>query len=121
MDLTHSQISRASISILIFVFIICGMAGVFCPMPSTASETEHSQPTSHHSTSNNGDCPDQLKSSEEESRPLSFAILHVVELENLGSCTDLFKSSLPKIFTKEGWLKPSSYPPPFLLFSSLLN
>ena len=89
-------------------------------MPSMASGS-NPEPPSHHSNSNHEDCPDQLKNSEEASRQLSFAILHPLELENLGSAISYLKFSLTKIFVKEGRLNASSYPPPFLLFSALLN
>lgn len=122
MIFSHLQNSRVlTIPALVVVFLICGMGSLFCPMPSFAGETSHSQPASHHSTSHDGNCPDQLKSSEEESRPFSFDILDFVELEKLGTGPDLFKLSLSKVFIQEGSLKPSSYPPLFLLFSSLLN
>jgi hypothetical protein len=121
MAFSHSQKNLVAIPVFVLVFLVCGMGSLFCPMPSFAGEAPHSQPVSHHPTSHDGNCPDQLKNSEEESRPFSFDILDFVELEKLGSGPDLFKLSLSKVFIQEGSLTPSSYPPLFLLFSSLLN
>jgi hypothetical protein len=108
-------------SFALFAFLACGVSGVFCSMPSSATETPHSQPASHHSSSVNRACPDQHKNSEKEFKALTLNVVHVVELDKLEGRTDFFKSSISKIFFKEGTLIPSAYPPPFLLFSVLLN
>ena len=121
MNPQRGQIKLALMSFVLFAFLACGITGLFCPMASSATETPQSQPTSHHSSSKNSECLDQLKTSEEESKQLSLTLLQAVGLENLGSWTDYFTSRISKSFFKEGTTIPNSYPPPFLLFSVLLN
>ena len=106
---------------VLFAFLICGIAGILSPMPSLATETHHSQPASPTSSSDENCCPDQLKSSEENSKRVPIVLLPVGGLGSLGSLADHFQSRLSKSFFKESKVSLSSYPPPFILFSVLLN
>lgn len=115
------QIKVALTSFTLMAFLLCGVSGLFCPMPASATNTPSSQPASHHSSSQNGDCPDQFKNAENESKPLPVALLQVETLENLGSWPDLVQSRLFQRFFKARALTPSSYPLLFLRFSALLN
>lgn len=105
----------------LFTFLVCGVGGLFCPMPASATDAHHSQPAPHHSSSQNKDCPDQFKSSENEAKRLPFALLQVNNLGNLGSWADVFPSRIFQSFFKTRALTPSSYPLLFLRFSALLN
>ena len=115
------QIKLALTSFVLITFLACGGMGVFCPMPASATDTQHSQPASNHSSSQNGDCQDQFTNSVEESKPLPGALLQVDTLENLGSWADVFPSRIFQSFFKTRALTPSSYPLLFLRFSALLN
>ena len=115
------QIKFALIYFSLLTFLVCGIGGVFCPMPASATDTHPSQPASHHSSSQNGDCPDQFKNAENESKPLPVHLLQVENLENLGIWPDLFQSRIFQSFFKARALTPSSYPLLFLRFSALLN
>ena len=118
MNTTLHSTSRSIIPFLVFVFLMCGTAGLFCPMPASAIDTHHPHPTSHHSSADpNGECPEQLSNS---SKPLN-------EL-NLAPCPfthfHLF-DPLPQPSIQPLWLthafQSSSYPLLFLRFSVLLN
>lgn len=88
-------------------------------MPATGADTSHSQTASHHSTSiPHGECPDQLKSSEEQSKELTFALLPIVGLTGFA---DIFNPNFLTPLFYEAPLKPSSHLPLFLLFSVFLN
>ena len=115
------QIKLALTSFVLLAFLGCGVMGIFCPMASSGTEPSHSQPLSHHSSSNNGDCPEQLKSSEENSKRVPKVLLPILGPGTLGSLTDHFIPRLLKSFFKEVTVTPSTYPPPFLLFSVFLN
>ena len=106
---------------LLFTFFVCGVGGLFCAMPASASDTQPSQPTSHHSSSQNSECPDEFKNSNEESKRFSVVLLQGDTLETLGSWSDLFLSRNFKKLFKAHALTPTSYPLLFLRFSSLLN
>lgn len=105
----------------LFTLLVCGVGGLFCPMPASATDTQHSQPTPHHSSSQKGDCPDQFKNAENESKPLPVNLLQVELLESLDIWSDVFPSRLFQSFFKARALTPSSYPLLFLRFSAFLN
>lgn len=115
----HSKLALTSF--VLIAFLVCGAMGVGCPMPASATDTHHSQPAPNHSSSQNGDCPDQFKNSEKESKPLPVVLFQVDALENFGGWPDSFQSRIFQSFFKASALTPSSYPPPFLRFSVLLN
>ena len=106
---------------LLFTFLVCGVGGLFCAMPVSASDTQPSHPTSHHSSSQDSECPDQFKNSKKESQRFSVVLLQGETLETLGSWSDLFQSRNFKKLFKALALTPTSYPLLFLRFSSLLN
>jgi hypothetical protein len=105
----------------LFALLVCGVSGLFCPMPASATDTHHSQPAPPHSSSQNGDCQDQFKNAKNESKPLPVNLLQVELLENLAIWPDVFPSPLFQSFFKARALTPSSYPLLFLRFSALLN
>lgn len=107
--------------LLLFTFSVCGLGGLFCAMPASATDAHHSQSTSHHPSSQDGECPDQFKNAKKQSERFSVVLVQVENLENLGMGIDSFQSRISKHFFKEGTIIPSTYPPPFLLFSVLLN
>lgn len=106
------------ITSLLISFVLCGTMGMFCPMLTTAGETPHPQPASQHSTSNHGDCPDQIKSSEEPSRYLTYDVVAYSKISELAA---IYKSALSQYFYPNSFSFSSSYPLLFLLFGVFLN
>lgn len=117
----QSTVSRF-VPFLLLAFLVCGVGGMFCPMPAAATDTHHSQQTSHHSSSSQatGDCPEQLTSStgsfENNNGPLevlsgaAFTWLH-----------DILNSSASQFFGNHTTSQSSTTPLLFLLFSVFLN
>jgi len=108
--------------IFILAFVVCGAGGVYCPMPASATDTHHSQPTSHHSSSSQttGDCPDQLLTSsgvfEKDDVPVSVlsvaATTWLHDISNFGPF---------KYLGNDRTSNSTTYPLLFLLFSVFLN
>lgn len=114
-----SQTGNLIVPFLLFAFLVCGVGGLYCPMPATGADTSHSQPASHHSTSiSHGECPDQLKSSEGQSKELNVTLLPIAGLTGLA---DIFNPNFLTPLFYEAPFKPFSYPPLFLLFSVFRN
>ena len=65
MNLIFQSIQRNCVPFLILALVLCGVGGMYCPMPVSATDAHHSQAASHHSSSSDttGECPDQLISS----------------------------------------------------------
>jgi len=107
---------------LVLVFLVCGVGGLFCPMAVSATDTNHSQQTSHHTSSSQatGDCPDQLTSSAGafENDDVSFEVL---SLTNFTWLRDIPNSGVLQFFGNHKTSQSTSYPLLFLLFSVLLN
>lgn len=107
---------------VVFAFVICGVVGMYCPMPASATDTHHSQSTSHHSSSSQttGECPEQLTSSgvsfEKDDAPVSVlsvaALTWLHDISNFGPFRYLGNDRTPNSTT---------YPLLFLLFSVFLN
>jgi hypothetical protein len=98
------------------------VGGLFCPMPASATDTHHSQQTSHHSSSSqtSGECPDQLTSSAGaiENNDVSVEVLSVATgawLHNIPN------SGVLRFFGNHKTPQSTSYPLLFLLFSVFLN
>lgn len=119
MNPQKERVKSVLISFALLAFLACGVTGVFCPKISSAAEAPHPQPASHHSSSQNTECPDQFKNSVEGSKQFNIALLHVVKLVHLGTWPDLFQSRILQSFFKARGLTPSSYPLLFLRFSAL--
>ena len=113
---------RSFVPFLLLAFLVCGVGGLFCPMPASAADTHHSQTTSHHSSSSHttGECPEQLTSpaGPVESNDGPFEVLSVAaftwlhNIPNSGALQFLGKNKTPTSTT---------YPLLFLLFSVFLN
>lgn len=104
--------------LLIVSFVLCGIAGSYCPMSSFAAASDSPQPASPHAPSDHKrGCPEQLSSSNEQVKKLTALVLpvthsHVLDLvPNASSEKFLFARTTPS----------SSYPLLFLRFSALLN
>jgi uncharacterized membrane protein len=113
--------ARILVPILLIVsFIICGVAGAYCPMSSSAAASHSSHPASPHSPSDHrGKCPEQLSISSfseqlKESNVVALQVTHFQVFDGFTQATSqkfLFARTTPS----------SSYPLLFLLFSVLLN
>ena len=110
---------RVLVPILLIVsFVICGIAGVYCPMSSSAAANHSSQQASPHSSSDHKrECPEQLNSSTEQLKELTPLVLPVTHSHVL----DGFTRYTSQKFLFTGTTPSSSYPLLFLLFSVLLN
>jgi hypothetical protein len=111
--------ARVLVPILLIVsFVLCGIAGAYCPMSSSAAASHSSQPASPHSPSDhNRECPEQLNSSSEQLKELTPLVLPVTHSHLL----DAFIQPTSQKFLFTGTTPSSSYPLLFLLFSVLLN
>lgn len=110
------------VPLVIFAFVICGVGGLYCPMPASATDTHHSQPTSHHSSSSQstGECPDQLTASvgSFETDDLSVGVLSVATVTWLD---DISNFDLFKFLSNDRTPNSTTYPLLFLLFGVFLN
>jgi hypothetical protein len=111
--------ARVLVPILLIVsFVICGIAGAYCPMSSSAAASHSSQPASPHSPSDHSrKCPEQLNSSTEQLKELTPLVLPVTHSHVL----DAFIQPTSQKFLLTRTTPTSSYPLLFLLFSVLLN
>lgn len=104
--------------LLIASFVLCGIAGAYCPMAPSAAASHSSQPASPHSPSDHGrECPEQLSSSSEQLKELTTVALPVPYSHVL----DLFTHATSQKFLGSRTTPSSSYPLLFLRFSVLLN
>ena len=107
---------------LLLAFMVCGMGGIFCPMPASATDTHHSQQTSHHSSSSQttGGCPEQLTNSAGsfETHDGLFENFSVTAFTWLHDLPDF---SVSQFFGSHTTSQTSTYPLLFLLFSVFLN
>ncbi|MDT3776678.1 hypothetical protein PJI16_03780 [Nitrospira sp. MA-1] len=103
---------------LIVSFLLCGVAGAYCPMSSSGTASHSSQPASpltpsdHHRV-----CPDQLSSATEQLKVLTVVALPATHIHIL----DLFTHGSSQNFMFARATHFSSYPLLFLRFSALLN
>jgi len=122
MHLKSQSTLKSFVPFLVFTFFVCGVSGLFCPMPNTATDTNHPQQTSHHSSSSStsGECLDQLTNSAEafENDDVSFGVL---SLTNFTWRHDIPNSGVLQFFGNHKTPQSTSYPLLFLLFSVLLN
>ncbi len=122
MKKTFLSTLRIFIPFVIFAFMVCGVGGLFCPMPASATDTNHAQHTSHHSSSSQttGDCPDQLTTSAGpfENDDVSVEVLSVA---NFTWLHDVPNSGVLQYFGNHKTPQSTSYPLLFLLFSVFLN
>jgi len=113
---------RRLVPFLVFTFFVCGVSGLFCPMPAFATDTPHSQSASHHSSSSQttGECPEQLTTSAGifENDDVSFGGL---PLTNFTWLHDIPSVGLFKFLGNEKTPHSTTYPLLFLLFSVFLN
>lgn len=113
---------RRIVPFLLLAFLVCGVGGMSCPMPASATDTHHSQQTSHHSSSSQatGDCPEQLISSTGsfENNDGPFEVLSVAAFSWLHNIPD---SGDVKFLGNHTTPQSSTYPLLFLLFSVFLN
>jgi hypothetical protein len=104
--------------LLIVSFVICGSAGAYCPMSSSAAASHSSQSSSPHVPSNHDkECPDQLNSSSEKLKEVTAFALPVIYYHVL----DEFTHAHSQKFLLTRTTPSSSYPLLFLRFSVLLN
>jgi len=122
MHLKFQAILRSFVPFLVLAFFVCGVGGLFCPMPVSATDTNHSQHTSHHTSSSQatGDCPDQLTSSPKhfENDDVSFGVF---SLTNFTWLHDVPNSGVLQLLGNPKTPQSSSYPLLFLRFSVFLN
>lgn len=111
--------ARVCVSIFLIVsFVICGIAGAYCPMASSAAASHASQPTSPHSPlDHTRACPEQLSNASEQLKELTSVALPVAHFHVL----DLFTHVSSQKFLFARATPSSSYPLLFLRFSVLLN
>jgi hypothetical protein len=119
MKVRYQEKARVLVPILLIVsFVICGIAGAYCPMSSSAAASHSSQPASPHAPSDHSrECPDQLNSSSEKLKEVTAVALPVIYSHVL----DGFTHAPSQKFLLTGTTPSSSYPLLFLLFSVLLN
>jgi hypothetical protein len=119
MKVRYQEKVRVLVPILLIVsFVICGIAGAYCPMSSSAAANHSSQPASPHAPSDHSrECPDQLNSSSEKLKEVTAVALPVIYSHVL----DGFTHAPSQKFLLTRTTPSSSYPLLFLLFSVLLN
>ncbi len=104
--------------VVIMSFVLCGIAGVYCPMSSSAAAGHSSQPASPHSPSDHSKvCPEQLSTANEQLKELTPVALPVTHFHIL----DLFTNASTQKIAFAHTTPSSSYPLLFLRFSVLLN
>lgn len=104
--------------LLIASFVICGIAGAYCPMSSSAAAGHSSQPASPHSPSDHSkECPEQLSTANEQLKEFTPVALPVTHFH----IPDLFTNAPTQKFLFTRTTLSSSYPLLFLRFSVLLN
>jgi len=122
MNLKFQSTLKFFVPFVLFAFVVCGVGGLYCPMPASAMDTHHSQQTSHHSSSSqtSGECPEQLTSSAGpfENDDVSVEVLSVTTVAWLH---DIPKSGVLEFFGNHNPPQSTSYPLLFLLFSVFLN
>ena len=111
------------IPFLLVTLLVCGSGELFCPMEGSAAGSHHSESNPQQLPpapfNSSGDCPDQLKSSEEQSRDLAYGILPIVAFTQLA---DIFEANFSyALLSTLSVPRFSSYPLLFLLFSVFLN
>src|SRR5680860_1087687 len=111
--------ARVCVSFFLIVsFVLCGIAGAYCPMASSAAASHSSQPASpltppdHHR-----ECPEQFSSATEKLNELTAVALPITHFRIL----DLFTHASSQKFEFTRTTPSSSYPLLFLRFSVLLN
>lgn len=121
MNLRFQSTLRRFVPFLLLAFLVCGAGGLFCPMQASATDTHHTQPASHHSSSQaTGDCPEQLTSSTGsfENNDGPFENLSVAAYTWLH---DIPNFSVSQFFGNHTNPQSNTYPLLFLLFSVFLN
>lgn len=104
--------------LLIVTFVLCGVAGAYCPMSFSAAASHSSQSASPHSPSDNHrKCPEQLSNAPEQFKKLTAIALPVIHFHLLDSFTHTTSQKLLLTHITQ----PSAYPLLFLRFSVLLN
>lgn len=114
---------RNFVPILLFAFVICGVGGMYCPMPASATDASHSQPTAHHSSSSSqttGECPDLLTTSA-ESFEKDDIFVGVLSAATITWLEDLPHASVLQFLGNDRTPQATNYPLLFLLFSVFLN
>ena len=119
MRISFNKKARLLIPLLLIVsFVICGIAGAYCPMASSAGASHSSQPASPHAPSDHSKpCPEQLSNANEQLKELTAVALPVTHFHML----DLFTLASTQKFLFARTTPSSSYPLLFLRFSVLLN
>jgi hypothetical protein len=119
MKVCSHQKARVLVPLLLIVsFVLCGVAGAYCPMFSSAAASHSSQPGSPHSPSDHSKaCPEQLSNANEQLKELTAVALPVTHFHVL----DLFTHASSQKFLFARMTPSSSYPLLFLRFSVLLN
>jgi hypothetical protein len=111
--------ARVFVPVLVIVsFVLCGVAGAYCPMASSAAASHSSQPASPLTPSDHrSECPEQLSTANEQLKELTPVALPVTHFHFL----DLFTNASSQKFLFARTTLSSSYPLLFLRFSVLLN
>ncbi|MCA9468390.1 MAG: hypothetical protein KC643_23515 [Nitrospira sp.] len=118
MKLYYKKIPTLIPVLLIASFVLCGIAGAYCPMSSSAPVNHTTQPAIPHPPSDhNRECPEQLSSSSEKIKELTPVALPVAQSQVL----DLFTQAPSRKYLFTHPSPSSSYPLLFLRFSVLLN
>jgi len=125
LDMNRHRFTKMTkfVPLILLAFVICGVGGVYCPMPAAASDGHHPQPTSHHSSSSQstGECPELLTTSAE-----NFEKDDDVSVGGLAVATVTWLQDIPgfglfKFLSQERTPHATTYPLLFLLFSVFLN
>jgi hypothetical protein len=122
MNLKFQPTLRSFVPFLVLAFFVCGVSGLFCPMPASATDSSHSQSASHHSSSSQttGECIDQLTTSAEifQNDDVSVGFVSAAPVSWLH---DIPSFGLFKFLGNERTPHSTTYPLLFLLFSVFLN
>jgi hypothetical protein len=122
MNLQFLSKMKRCVPAILFAFVVCGVVGLNCPMPASATDAHHSQQPSHHSSSSQttGECPDQLTTSagifETDDASVGF-----VSAAPVSWLTDIPSFGLFKFLGNERTPHSTTYPLLYLLFSVFLN
>jgi hypothetical protein len=114
MDHKLQSTLRSFAPFLVFAFFVCGVSGLFCPMPASAIDTPYSQSASHHSSSSQT----TTSAGAFENDDVSFGVL---SLTNFTWLHDIPNSGFLNFLGNDNTPQSTTYPLLFLLFSVFLN
>ena len=121
MNRTVQSRLKKVIPLVLLAFVVCGVGGLYCPMPASASDSQHSSGPLHHSSSPfSSDCPDSLINSSN-----LFEFDESFDWSDSGAShfeANLAQDVCVSRFLRNDLAPPSnSYPLLYLLFAVFLN